>query len=72
MVGYWYCYLDFNKIANIIKEIAVPIYTNMHTLYLGDNNISSIEQLIDLNSPDLQKLYLSKVTSIQIIIKLCH
>lgn len=56
--------LDLNKKSAIIKEISQPKYPNLTALYLGDNNIASIELLAALDAPNLQKLYLSTSSAI--------
>lgn len=61
--------IDLNKKAAIIKEISVPRYPQLKALYLGDNNISSIEMLGALDAPLLEKLYLSTQYASQTITK---
>lgn len=69
MVGYRCIDVDFNKRSKIIQEIVVPSYSHLTALFLGDNNLSSIEVLALLDAPLLEKLYLSKDHLIEIIIK---
>jgi len=61
VVGYFIDNLDLNKRSVIITDIIAPMYPSLQILYLGDNNIANIEQLILLNAQKLQKLYLSKI-----------
>jgi hypothetical protein len=59
MAGYLLVYADFNKKANIIEDIIRPQYTHLRVIYLGDNNITTIEPLQKLNAELLEKLFLS-------------
>jgi len=59
MAGYFSLKADFNKKASIIGEIILPQYPLLQVLYLGDNNIYSIEALQFLQAPKIEKLYLS-------------
>lgn len=61
MARYGKIYVDFNKKPNIIQDILIPKYPNLTVLYLGDNNIISVELLACLDSPMLQKLFLSNL-----------
>ena len=64
MARYFKINVDFNKKPNIIQDILAPKYPNLTILYLGDNNINSVELLANLDSPMLQRLFLSKLSVI--------
>lgn len=61
--------LDFNKKSTIIREIIGPLYPNLRILHLGENHVTSLEPLIRLNAPSLEKLYLGNVDLRKIITK---
>jgi Leucine-rich repeat (LRR) protein len=62
VAGYCCYEIDFNKKASIISEVTMPQYPLLQVLYLGDNNICSIEALQFLQAPKIEKLFLSTDT----------
>lgn len=60
----WYIlfYEANNKRSSIVKDILHIHFTNLIALALTKNNIHSIEELSEIKMPQLQTLFISRIT----------